>query len=340
MKKIVLFIAIALFAVCACNKIESVSEDLDCIVSLNLIGEIETSEEPLTKAEGSNGNLYAVQIYQGNAVFAWGIWDDLSGKTVCLKQGNTYSIVVVKVDEAKTLLGSNYSLTNDGVLASYYVGPFFVSSNGNNSNNYFVKTNEFYYKSNNWFKYYYGSSATDYYTTPWLYLYNISLGSLNNVKYPSCTDWFYGKATDFTADGTTATWNIPLKRVGFKLKYELEGVTDGSVTVTIKNDTRTFFQLTTTTPTYSSETLFIAFYDTASAWQYADNYMENMTVSVSWARGIGVTQDLGSKVVSIKRNCLNKIKITLGNDDRAAGVSLSTEDDTTMGTVGNNVVVQ
>lgn len=339
MKKIALLITIASFAVCACNKIESASEDLDCIVSLNLIGEIETSEDPLTKAEGSTGNLYAVQVYQGNDVFAWGIFDNLKSQSVALKQGNTYSIVVVKVDEAKTLLGSYYSLTNDGIYAATeYVGPFYVGM----PSYYYLRTNKFFYTFQRNFEYYENATSTSVksYTGYTTNLSKIDTGSLLKVSYPSCTDWLYGKATGFTADGTTATCNIPLRRVGFKLKYELEGVTDGSVTVTIKNNTRKFFERTTTTPSYSSETLFIAFSDTASAWQYADNYMENMTVSVSWARGIGVTQALGSKVVSIKRNCLNKIKISLGNDDRAAGVSLTTEDDTTMGTAGNNIVVQ
>ena len=346
MKKIVVFITLALFATLACNKMDSVSEDLDCTVSFNLIGEISTTEEPLTRAEGGSNDLYAIQIYQGNDVFAWGIFDHLSGIKVKLKQGNTYSVKIAKVNDAKTLLGSDYSLTNDGLycVRKPNPGPFRVAASATNvsSEAYYVRTNSFNYKFRGYYVYYTNSTTTTATNSgsTWYYLYNISDGSLKNVKYPNCIDWFYGEGSGFTPNGETMTWTVPLKRVGFKLKYEISGVTDGEVTVTIKNETRTFFQNTTTTPTYESETQFIAFFDAASAWKYSDNYMENMTVSVSWARGIGVTQNLGSKVVSVKRNCLNNIKIALGNDDRAAGVSLSTENDSTMGSSENTVTVQ
>lgn len=351
MKKIAFFTAIALFTTLACDKIDSVSEGHDCTVSLNLIGEITTSEEPLSRVEGGSNDLYAVQVYQGSNVFAWGIFDHMSDIRVNLKQGSTYLVKVAKVTDAKTLLGTYYSLTNDGVRCFFIddAGPFWVTrvsgnSNYNLSSSYYMRTNVFFYKSRNYLEYFNSSSTTSLSTYNFGNNYfsfgNISRGSLQSTKYPFCNDWFYGEASNFTPNGETMTWEIPLKRVGFKLKYEISGVTDGAVTVTISNGTRTFFQSTTTTPTYESETKFIAFYDAASAWQYADNYMENMTVSVSWARGIGVTQDLGSKVVSVKRNCLNNIKITLGNDDRSAGVSLNTESDLSMGSSENTVIVQ
>ena len=356
MKKIVVFITFALFSTLACNKIDSVSEGTDCSVGFNLIGEISTSEEPITKAEGGSNDLYAIEVYQGSDVFAWGIFDHLDGIKVNLKKGSSYSVKIAKVNDAKTLLGSHYSLTNDGVYGygQNIAGPFKVyfnsSINNTSTSTRFIKTNIFFYKFKWLFKYYNGSGSTSIseYSTYGIgdsdnhydHLVYISRGSLNDVNYPTCNDWFYGEASGFTPNGETMTWDIPLKRVGFKLKYEIAGVTDGSVTVTIKNGTRTFFQNTTTTPTYESATQFIAFYDAKSAWQYADNYMENLTVSVSWARGIGVTQNLGSKVVSIKRNCLNNIKITLGNDDRGASVSLNTEDDSSMGALENTVTVQ
>jgi len=344
MKKIAFFITISLFAALACDKMDSVSDGRDYPVSFNLIGEIETTEEPLTRAEGGSNDLYAIQVYQGSTVFAWGIFDHLSGITVNLKQGSTYSVKIVKVNDAKTLLGSNYSLVNDGIncVGKSAAGPFRVyNGTGSFTPVYYVRTNVFYYKFAGYFQYYDGASTTTVSTkSTWYYLYNITEGSLNDVKYPTCNDWLYGASSGFSPNGETRTWYIRLKRAGFKLKYELSGVTDGSVTVKIKNSSRTFFNNTTTTPTFESATHFNAFYDAASAWQYADNYMENLTVSVSWARGIGVTQNLGSKVVSIKRNCLNNIKITLGNDDRGAGVSLSTEDDSSMNTSENTVIIQ
>ena len=160
-----------------------------------------------------------------------------------------------------------------------------------------------------------------------------------DIYYPTCTDWFYGEADDYSPNGETATLDVVLKRTGFKLKYELSGVTDGEVTVKVYNDRRTFIETTTNTASYESEEQFIAFLDTYSAWQYADDYTENMTVAVTWKRSIGVTQDLGTKIIQVKRNCLNNIRITLGSDDKGAGLSLSTESESSMGSNSSTIPV-
>uniref|UniRef100_UPI004056D808 hypothetical protein n=1 Tax=Alistipes sp. TaxID=1872444 RepID=UPI004056D808 len=156
-------------------------------------------------------------------------------------------------------------------------------------------------------------------------------------KYPTCTDWFYGEVNKYTPNGEVATMDIELKRVGFRLKYELSGVTDGEVTVKVYNNDRTFINSTTNTASYESEEQFIAFYDTYSAWLYADNYTENLTVAVVWKRGIGVTQDLGTKTIQVKRNCLNNIRIALTSDDKGAGISLNTESEDSMGETGTTI---
>ena len=62
----------------------------------------------------------------------------------------------------------------------------------------------------------------------------------------------------------------------------------------------------------------------------ADNYTENLTVSLSWERGVGVTQDLGSKQIQVKRNVMNVVRIQLGADDGDAGIGITTEEETEM----------
>ena len=109
------------------------------------------------------------------------------------------------------------------------------------------------------------------------------------------------------------------------------------MTVKVYNHDRTFINSTTNTASYESEEQFIAFYDTYSAWLYADNYTENLTVAVVWKRGIGVTQDLGTKTIQVKRNCLNNIRIALTSDDKGAGISLNTESEDSMGETGTTI---
>lgn len=347
----VLFLGLAI----ACQKVDvpATDEGEDCEITFAFAGEISTSESPLTRS-GSPNDLYAVQVFKGNENFALGIFDDVQSMKLNLKKGNSYSVRVCLVRNAKILLADYYSLTNNGLrVYNSAVGPFyyaFITRSGSTyySHDYFLKSNCFNYNSNSSISYYASSSSTSWGTANFGYgssderssLSNIRKGSLLGINYPECSDWFYGEINNYVPNGEKETKSVTLYRTGFRLQYVLEGVTDGEVTVSISNSSRTFFNNTTNTASYTSAEKFIAFYDTYSAWQYADNYTENLNVSVSWKRGIGVTQDLGSKTIQVKRNCLNKVKITLGSDDRGAGVNMSTEAESSMGAVSDVIPVQ
>ena len=96
-------------------------------------------------------------------------------------------------------------------------------------------------------------------------------------------------------DNYTPTENgsltIDLKRTAFGLKYEVSGVTDGTVSVKIENTSRIFFENTEITSEYESEEKIFTFSDVYSAWKYANNYTESITVSATWARGVGITEN-------------------------------------------------
>lgn len=343
MKKIFTIILLALLAL-ACQKEDmAIEEGRDCLVTFNTVGEITISEEELTRGSASLNDLYAVQVYKGGEPFAMGIFDDVSKMQLNLKTGSTYDIRMAMVRDAKSHLSDYFSLTNNGVATfSYDVGPYCYRWAGYTYPNRYFQTNKFFYNSNNYLYYYEGVDATGvstYSRDSAFEFKSIREGSLKEVRYPTCTDWFYGEVNKYTPTGEVATLDFVLKRTGFRLKYELSGVTDGEVTVQIYNDTRTFIENTTATTSYESEEQFIAFYDTYNAWLYADNYTENMTVKLTWKRGIGVTQDLGTKTIQVKRNCLNNVRITLSSDDKGAGVTLQTEDEASMGKVDTTIPV-
>ena len=363
MKRII-FIISMLAVFCACEKVTSQTvEGQDCLVTINTIGEITSSESELTRSTPSTNDLYAVQVYKGGGNFAWGVFDAAGLMKLNLKTGSVYSLRICMVRDAKNILGDKFSLTNNGLrLYDPSEGPFYVNrsasaSNGyhyyNGRRNYYNATNKFFYNSNGYHDCYENAIGTTCYTFfPSEYtnsssyssanweLTQIRYGRINNVQYPTCTDWFYGEVNNYSPTGETATLDIVLKRTGFGLKYELHGVTDGDVTVKVFNDTRTFIENTTNTSSYESAEQFIAFYDAYSAWLYADNYTENMKVSVVWKRGIGVTQDLGTKTIQVKRNCMNNIRITLASDDKGAGLSLTTEEESTMGNTSSVIPVE
>lgn len=331
---------VALFAACEKQQVGQMEEGQDCVVTFNILGDVSVSEDELTRSTPSTNDLYAVQVYQNDGKFAFGCFDDVNEMMLNLKAGNSYNIRICMVRDAKSYLGSDFSLTNNGIRC-YSGGPY--PFNLNYVNQGYLQTNCFFYNSNKQVWLYDGTNSTSVYSYSsssgnWEYC-DIRQGQLLNQKYPTCTDWFYGEVNNYVPNGETGTMDVVLKRTGFKLKYELSGVTDGEVTVKVYNSTRTFIENTTNTTSYESEEQFIAFYDAYSAWLYADNYTENMTVAVTWKRSIGVTQDLGTKTIQVKRNCLNNIRITLGSDDKSAGVSLETEAEDSMGTTSSTIPV-
>lgn len=342
---ILLFTMVCLMA--GCNQIDFRSEEDDCFVSFNFAGEILLSETPLTKAL-STDDLLMIQVKRGGSNFACGIFDRQDNMHLYLKKGREkYNIAFCLVKNGKNLLGDFYSISKNayfqGPLRMDYVngylsGPFKIE---NTNNSEWMVINDFWYNSVGWYHFYTGETLKDG-NRQQMYLPDIGYGQihLSSTKYPSSDDWFYGEINDYSPNGEFETLNVELKRVGFKLKYELTGVTDGEVTVKVYNDTKTFINNTTSTSTYSSEPQFYAFYEARNAWLYSDEYMENMTLSVSWKRGVGVTEDYGTKTIQIKRNCLNNIKIQMTSADQNAGMNLTVESESSIGADAVTIPVQ
>lgn len=346
MKRVFFLLLATICLLAGCNQNDLVVEDKgECVVSFDFVGEITTSDSPMTKT--STDDIYLVQIYKGTAAFAAGIFDDPEKIRFNLKNGGIYRIIVVMLKNGKVILSSvkpdSYALyrtdvnavrmytSNNSVLSFYYKNLY---------SDYFFPINTTYYNSIETFKYYkYDSTNTTSDNKPDYEFSNIDKGSIR-THYPGVDDWFYGEINDYSPTGEYETLSLDLKRVGFKLKYELTGVTDGEVTVKVYNGTKTFINNTTNTSTYSSEPKFYAFYQARNAWLYSDEYMENMTLAVSWYRGIGVTEDYGTKTIQIKRNCLNNIKIQMTSADQTAGMNLTVEAESTIGAEAVTIPVQ
>ena len=339
MKKyyVLMFVFITLLSACSQLGNADAQEESDCLVSFNLDGEIKTTDTPMTKA--STDDLFFVQVYRGSKHFAMGYFDDIAKMAVNLKKGtDNYRIIISCIRNGKILLSSAYSSVNNGLHSDQYGNDTYYHSSA-----WYQAINMWYYNSVGSYYYYETNNTTVLKVRGGSSAYKLSeieKAVACGTKYPQCDDWFYGEINDYSPTGEYETLNMDLKRVGFKLKYELSGVTDGEVTVKVYNDNKTFIDNTTSTATYSSEPQFYAFYEARNAWLYADDYMENMTLAVSWKRGIGVTENYGTKTIQIKRNCLNNIKISLGSSDQSAGMNLTVESENTIGADGVTIPVQ
>lgn len=302
----IIYIA-AICLLCGCSKdgvVEEQSVPKEYTVSLKFNGEIETEDSPLTRAETASTDLYGVQVYKDGQSFAYGLFDNVNDMNLNLLSDSKYKFVVTLIKDGKNVI---YFGSSDGYTNNY---PFCVSIK-----NTVVKcSNSFAYSQNS-----FTSLGAGQITTK---------NNKTIMRYPE-VDWYYGEFDNYTPMENGVV-NIELKHTVFGLRYEVNGVTDGTVTIKIGNSERVFFNKADITSDYTSDGSIFAFYDIRSSWLYADNYTENLTVSVKWVRGIGITQDLGSKSIQIKRNIMNVVRIKLGADGSDSSVGITTEDDSSM----------
>lgn len=332
MKKTIILV-ISVFCVIGCERaIVPDHEDGKMIkVSLALAGDVTTEDYPLhqTRAgETDSNDLYGIQVYQDDTPYAYGLFDDVSDVNIYLHSDKTYSFICSSIKPGKYLLKKlsiqsrnyvdygghrfyNETGYGDNIIisgpSSGYGYPFNVYAKGING---YIEalsspSNEFKYSTSDYFK----SLSTG----------ECSLSaSESRVYYPKLYR-YYGEASNYTPL-VNSTVTINMKQTGFGLKYIVQGVTDGTASITIKNDKRTFFSNTDISSSFTSDGLFFQYENVKDAWQYADDYAENVTVSMTWLRGVGVNQDLGSQVVQVKRNRLNVITVSLSTSTRSDSI--------------------
>ena len=263
-------------------------------IALSLGGEISTEEYALTRdtyTSTISDDLCGIQVYKDGSYYAFGLFDDLSYLTTIYLQAESTYMFVVRLAKA----GSSLETDSSG---SCYYKPFSTSSNPMNPTGAFK----------------YG-------------LYN-GFSDLSTTTSYGEGETFYGRLTDYTPSvGGTAT--ISMINVSFGLSYEIAGLTDGSITLTVSNDTQTFISESGITESSTEEYMF-TFMDAYSVWQYPDDYTEEVNIAVTWQREIGITQDLGSVSAQVKRNTMNVIRITLSDEDYDSTIGITTEEDTGM----------
>jgi hypothetical protein len=280
-------------------------------VRLNLNGDIQTEESPLSRAETASRDLYGIQVYKDGNYFAAGMFDKIDDITINLLAGGKYKFVCTSVKDGKDKL---FYESYFGYGLTYYSNAFSCNYGGElwaNSNNFYYSTNSNYSMTG------LKSSYTTYSTTS------------NLTKRCAEIDRFYGEINDYTPT-VEGVVNLDLKRVSFGIKVKVSNIIDGNVTVKCYNSDNTFINETGLTSDYETVGKIFAMQDIYSALQYASSYIENITMEVIWNRGVGVTQSW-KKTIQMKRNAMNVIRIKLGAGDNDNGVGITPE----QGEMGN-----
>lgn len=311
MKKIVYLLAF-LAILSSCKDLFSDIEKKDELIEVNLslTGEVSVKEEPLTKAFDSN-DLIAIQVYQNNGYYAYGLFDDISNLKLYLHSGRSYSIKAFMINNGKNTLRpfNKNTLSFSGYYTDHSLECFMVTTRSDWAFSYnhlkdgrsgiaSIKpgsgiyyevmdvTNEFSYTS--WYRF-----------------------DMPNKVFRPITDSYYGEFSVDNISGDDNSLSIEMKHLVYVIQCNVTGVTDGTASITIKKDNNVLLNKTDISGEYHSDDLTFSCSSIYDAWQYSDNYTENITVSMTWLRGVGVTQDLGSQVVQVKRNCKNVINVSL-----------------------------
>ena len=271
---------------CSCSNDENLGQDTEdkvYTVSLKFNGEITSSDSPLTRGTATD-DLYGVLVWQDGKSYASGLYDNIEDIKINLKASSKYKFVVTAVKNGKSIIYRPFD--------TFYDQPFNLHCQNGLSSGF----------PNYGYDNFKGGTS--------------QVSNASALYYPEA-DRFYGEIDNYTPT-ENGVINMDLKRTAFGLQYQVSGVTDGTLSVTIKNTKQTFFSKTDINSDYTSEEKIITFYDVYSAWQYADSYTENVTVSV-------------------KRNKMNIIHIKLSTDESGNNIGINVESDSDMNDESVNI---
>ncbi len=264
--KLLTLLALALLAMACSKKQPMVAEPM--AIKLALMREaIEVGEEPLTvKASGTE--LYAVQVYQKNGStydrYAYGLFDDPTTMSLNLTSGKLYRFEVTSVVNGTSLISKE-------LITNAYRAPFTTMGTGGGNtavgNAFTLSTSRYF---NNIAK---GYSAV------------VSGATYKNYYHPP-VDRYYGELTDY-APGATAP-SITLKRVVFGVKFVVEGLSEGSLSIELDKAAPVVFTAGGAAETTVLYTLENSTGD--NAWT-GDAYGEEIPMSIVWTKGNGVTTE-------------------------------------------------
>lgn len=337
MKKITIILASAI-ALCSCNEDVLQIQDStpqEYTIRLNPVGDISAHYSPLTKVGSTETTWYGINIKRDGNDYLFGLYDDITRFKVQLSTSHSYSFEVsaVKTDMQIVALGGTYS--NKVTKINF---PFNLSdkeTDGNDghtfSNNGWFSLNTDQYESmhdllsmnfcntliSGIYYRFYNKYYSRYDVTLFSNFSNLPSGNNSNEWYR-----FYGTKTNFTPSHDE-TLQFTMKHEGFGLQYNVNGICDGSVSVVIDNnlendDKVTYFSQPAITGNFTSPQKVIEFRDMTAE-------TEQVKVSVVWTRGNNVVDDLGSTIVNVRRNKVNKINITLGEHSNSKAMMVTTD---------------
>lgn len=249
-------------------------------VKINILPTLEINQDdytPLKSADSENSFVYAVQIYEGEAPIYYGLFDDISKMEIVLTTNMKYTLKVAAYQRG-TGLGLKTLTQID--FTKYYL-PDTVSLL-----NKFVLGDRLV-----------GISDVS----------NAKLIYNKYSKYPEI-DVFY-QETEVSVIKGMSSIDIPLKRTGFGLGINVDGLTTGKIEVYLDGDTILFTPLN---KSYFTIRSFTGGTNGLADVAKVDTYFVNSNIGVKWIGNNG-SVFTASKTVKLKRNFQLPLNININS---------------------------
>lgn len=289
-----------LFTMGACSneEVENIPPEKSSVytVSLGFSGDIDVSQEPLTRATSTN-DIYGINVYYDKDkdgdikdVYAYGLFDNKEDMIISLLSGHKYKF--------------ECSLVKDGKKTLYYGQAFGQKYSGfcypfqTNLTNSTMLKNEFVIGT---------SERLTGIKSGKAHISSTTSPSTSNATDYASVNRFYGEATDYipTVGGQVV---IALKRVVFGAKFVITGVKEGTLTASCGS----FWSKKTTTDDEGNATIY-SFSDVYDCWKNESTYSAKLELSFDSDRGSD--WDLkNSSTITFKRNVLTTVKINVSPD--------------------------
>lgn len=282
---------------CSNEEVENIPPEKSSVytVSLGFSGDIDVSQEPLTRATSTN-DIYGINVYYDKDkdgdikdVYAYGLFDNKEDMIISLLSGHKYKF--------------ECSLVKDGKQTLYYGQAFGQKYSGfcypfqTNLTNSTMLKNEFVLGTSEYLTGIKSGKA---------HISSTTAPSTFNATACASVNRFYGETSDYipTVGGQVM---IALKRVVFGAKFIITGVKEGTLTASCG-----FWDKTTTTDDEGTATIY-SFSDIYDCWKNESTYSAKLNLSFKSDRENGPVL-YKSYTITFKRNVLTTVKINVSSD--------------------------
>lgn len=315
MKKSLLFAAVALAAMTACQ--DNVVPETPAgnpetyTVKLACAGELEVNHVPL---KSSSDDLYGIQVYyapvSGGSYqkYAYGLFDDVSDVSLELIADYKYEFVIDMIVNGKNVIySSNMNTPEEEEILLGYGAPFRMYVKGKGSKNLAPITNELILASD-----------------PYFDELGAEIQLLDGVAYeePKGVDVYYGKQSDYVPTEDAATIIINMKHMIFGVKVVAD-INQGTVNGYISSNPGSVlsykdnFSLTAPSNLVHESTFA---YTSRSNWYRYDvqnDAADFMHVDFEWVKDENTTLKLDSQSIKVIRMKQTVVNVTFFEDESA-----------------------